>query len=146
MLRSFVDHAVLAAAGDAPAAREGLVIVASQEGPVPEQMRFRPLTPDAAKSWLRGVVRELLGAPHAYFLPCEAVFVRDEREGEPAATAVVEEARDKLRGDGPPVLRSAYGPVPRPQEYPAPDETTAREMIERRFGPLLASDDEEGEP
>ncbi|HEX8791787.1 MAG TPA: exodeoxyribonuclease V subunit gamma [Polyangiaceae bacterium] len=144
LLRSFVDHAVLAAAGEMTAPREGLVVVASQEGPVQEHARFRPLAPDAAKGWLRGVVRELLGAPHAYFLPCEAVFVRDGREGDPAALAVVEEARDKLRGgDGPPALRSAYGPVPRPQEYPAPDEATTREMIERRFGPLLARDEED---
>lgn len=146
VLRSFVDHAVLAAAGETTAPGEGLVVVASQEGPVLEAKRFRPLSPDAAKSWLRGVVRELLGAPHAYFLPCEAVFVRDGREGEPAALAVIEEARDKLRGgDGPPALRSAYGPVPRPQEYPTPDEATVREMIDRRFGPMLARD-EEGEP
>ena len=144
LLRSFVDHAVLAASGEPLGPCEGLVVVASQDGPVPQEMRFRPLTPDAAKSWLRGVVRELLGAPHAYFLPCEAVFVRDEREGEPPATAVVEEARDKLRGgDGPPALRSAYGPVPRPQEYPIPDEATARDMIERRFGPLLPGDEED---
>jgi exodeoxyribonuclease V gamma subunit len=144
LLRSFVDHAVLAASGEPLGPCEGLVVVASQEGPVPEEMRFRALTPDAAKSWLRGVVRELLGAPHAYFLPCEAVFVRHEREGEPSASAVVEEARDKLRGgDGPPALRSAYGPVPRPQEYPIPQEATAREMIERRFGPLLPTDEED---
>jgi exodeoxyribonuclease V gamma subunit len=143
-LRSFVDHAVLAASGEPLGPCDGLVVVASQDGPVPQEMHFRPLTPDAAKSWLRGVVRELLGAPHAYFLPCEAVFVRSEREGEPPATAIVEEARDKLRGgDGPPALRSAYGPVPRPQEYPIPDEATAREMIERRFGPLLPGDQED---
>jgi exodeoxyribonuclease V gamma subunit len=144
LLRSFVDHAVLAASGEPLGPCEGLVVVAAQDGPVPQEMRFRPLTPDAAKSWLRGVVRELLGAPHAYFLPCEAVFVRSEREGDPPATAIVEEARDKLRGgDGPPALRSAYGPVPRPQEYPIPDEATARDMIERRFGPLLPGDEED---
>ena len=44
-----------------------------------------------------------------------------------AVVPVLEEARDKLRGgDGPPALRSAYGPVPRPQEYPIPDEGRAR--------------------
>jgi hypothetical protein len=51
---------------------------------------------------------------------------------------VVEEARGKLRGgDGPLGLRSAYGPVPAPQAYPAPSEEQARAMIARRFGPIL---------
>jgi hypothetical protein len=52
---------------------------------------------------------------------------------------VLEEARDRLGGDGPPALRSAYGPVPRPQTYPLPGEAAARAMIERRFAVLLAA-------
>jgi hypothetical protein len=91
-------------------------------------------------------VRELLGAPHAYFLPCEAVFVHHARSllpggggAEAPVSPVVEEARALLRGgDGPLALRSAYGPVPRPQDYPAPSERDARAMIDRRFGPILA--------
>jgi hypothetical protein len=50
---------------------------------------------------------------------------------------VLEEARDRMRGgDGPPALRSAYGPVPRPQEYPLPTEAAAQAMIAARFGVL----------
>ena len=56
---------------------------------------------------------------------------------------VLEEARDKLRGgDGPPALRSAYGPVSRPQDYPLPAEETARAMIDARFGPILRTSPE----
>jgi hypothetical protein len=73
-------------------------------------------------------------------MPCEAVFVHHARGPRGPVVPIIEEARDKLRGgDGPPALRSAYGPVPRPQEYPAPDEATARGMIARRFGILLSA-------
>ena len=47
----------------------------------------------------------------------------------------IERAREMLGDkDGPPALRSAYGPVPRPQDYPAPDEARARQIVESRFG------------
>jgi len=49
------------------------------------------------------------------------------------------EAQSKLRdSDGPPALRSAYGPVPHPDEYPLPDDASAREMVGRRFGLLFS--------
>jgi hypothetical protein len=55
----------------------------------------------------------------------------------------LEQARDKLRdGTGSLALRSAYGPVPRPHEYPLPDEQRAREMIAARFGCLFAKREE----
>jgi len=150
-LRAFVDHAVLTAAGARPGetAHTSLSVVATLEGTVRDQVVLAPLGQDAAKRWLRDVVRELLGAPHAYFLPCEAVFVHDARARAPdgpgaqaPVSPVIEEARDLLRGgdNGPLALRSAYGPVPRPQTYPAPSEGEARAMIERRFGPILAGE------
>jgi hypothetical protein len=47
----------------------------------------------------------------------------------------LEKARAVLGdAEGALALRSAYGPVPRPQEYPAPDEERARAMIASRFG------------
>jgi hypothetical protein len=49
------------------------------------------------------------------------------------------EAQIKLRdSDGPLALRSAYGPVPHPHEYPLPEEESARDMVARRFGLLFA--------
>jgi exodeoxyribonuclease V gamma subunit len=140
LLRAFVDYAVLAASGAEPGdAHASLLVVSTHERAVIERVAFAPLTADAAKGWLRRLLAELLGVPHAYFLPCEAVFVHHARGDAAPVVPVLEEARDKLGGEGPPALRSAYGPVPRPQSYPLPGETEARGMIARRFAPLLAA-------
>jgi exodeoxyribonuclease V gamma subunit len=135
-LRAFVDHVVLAASGLAPdRRRRSLVVIATPQDPVTEEVAFEAMTRDEAGGWLRGVIAELLGRPHAYFLPCEAVFVHKRAEDGGPITPYIEEARDRLAGqDGAGSLRSAYGPVPRPHEYPAPDEASARAMVDRRFG------------
>ncbi len=134
-LRAFVDHAVLSASGvseDRPFA--SVSVVASGDERVTDRVRFRALSRDEATIWLRGIVRDLLSGPHAYFLPCEAVFVHRKRDPNAAVTLAIEEARLELGdSDGPLALRSAYGPVPRPHKYPAPEESLAREMITRRF-------------
>ena len=92
------------------------------------------MTRDEATVWLRDAVKDLLGAPHAYFFPCEAVFVHHRDAGQPIVP-VIERARGLLRdADGSSELRSAYGPVPRLRDYPIPDEATARAMAESRFG------------
>jgi hypothetical protein len=139
LLRAFVDHAVLVASGvaaDRP--HQSLVIVATAGDAVVDAVPLPPWTRDQATCWLRDRVRELLGQPHAYFLPCEAVFLHAQRDPQAPIVPVLEEARDKLRGgDRPPALRSAYGPVSRPQDYPIPSEDAARAMIDARFGAIL---------
>jgi hypothetical protein len=139
LIRAFVDHAVLAASGlRAGRSHRSLVVVATSGAPVVDETELSPLTQDEARSWLRDRVRELLGQPHAYFFPSEAVFVHAGRDSGAPVVPVLDEARDKLRGgDGPPALRSAYGPVPRPQDYPIPAEDEARAMIGARFGAIL---------
>ncbi|MGD0530286.1 MAG: exodeoxyribonuclease V subunit gamma, partial [Polyangiaceae bacterium] len=134
-LRAFVDHALLAASGlGANRPHTSLVVVATSDRPVVEAHVLPPLTQDEARGWLRDRVRELLGQPHAYFLPCEAVFVHAGGPPDAPVVPVIEAARDKLRGgDGPLALRSAYGPVPRPQDYRIPEESAARAMIAARF-------------
>jgi exodeoxyribonuclease V gamma subunit len=140
LLRAYVDYAMLAASGvETGEAHGALVVVATRDGVIRELVTFRPMSPDDARSWLRDMVAELLSGPHAYFLPCEAVFVHQARTPPVPLFQVLEEARGKLSGDGPPALRSAYGPVPRPQSYPLPDEAAAHAMIDRRFGRLLAA-------
>jgi exodeoxyribonuclease V gamma subunit len=139
-LRALVDYAVLAASGAVNGeGHSALLVVSTRDQPAIEPVAFGPLPQDAAKQWLRGLLSELLGAPHAYFFPCEAVFVHHARGEREPLVEVLEEARDKLgSGDGPPALRSAYGPVPRPQTYPMPDEAAARAMAARRLLPLLS--------
>jgi exodeoxyribonuclease V gamma subunit len=135
-LRAFVDHAVLSAARVAEAcAHDSLVVVATPDDAVAERCTFEAFGRDEALVWLRGLVSEMLVGPHAYFLPFEAVFARHQADPDGPASPWLEQARDKLRDkDGPLPLRSAYGPVPRPQEYPVPDEQSARAMIASRFG------------
>jgi exodeoxyribonuclease V gamma subunit len=140
ILRAFVDYAVLAASGAEPGeGHASLLVVSTHERAVIERVAFAPFTADSAKRWLRGLLAELLGAPHAYFFPCEAIFVHHARGPGLPVVPVLEEARDRLGGDGPPALRSAYGPVPRPRSYPLPIEADARAMIDRRFTPILAA-------
>jgi exodeoxyribonuclease V gamma subunit len=140
LLRSFVDHAVLCAAGQGSGvARSALIVVATPEGANTERITLAPLSRDKALVWLRGIVRELLGASHDYFFPYEAVFVQRERRDAAPLSVVLSEAREKLReGRGRVPLRSAYGPVPRPDTYRLPDEETARAIAASRFDALFA--------
>jgi exodeoxyribonuclease V gamma subunit len=142
LLRSLVDHAVLCASEGGTAERTpamtALIVVATSDGANTERIRLPRWTRDKAVVWLRGLVRDLLEGKHDYFLPYEAAFVHRERSEDGPIAPVLEEARDKLRdGRQPLALRSAYGPVPRPQEYPIPDEEAARAKVAHRFGPLF---------
>jgi hypothetical protein len=136
LIRAFVDHAVLAASGVADRReRRCVTIISSPEGRLVEQATLLPMSRDEATVWLRDVAKDLLGAPHAYFFPCEAVFVHHGRPSDTPLVPVIEMARRNLRdADGSADLRSAYGPVPRLRDYPIPDETTARAMATARFG------------
>jgi exodeoxyribonuclease V gamma subunit len=138
-LRAFIDHAVLSAAGvTSGRPRRCVTVIASREEPDEPLVRtttFSPMTRDEATAWLRGVVTDLLGAPHAYFFPCEAVFVHQGKDPEGPIVPVLQEAAGMLRDtDEFPALRSSYGPVPRVRQYPLPDEQTARAMVRARFG------------
>ena len=139
-LRAFIDHAMFSASGlaaDQPHA--SVLVVATPEGPTTRRVQFAPLSADEAKGWLRGVVRDLLQETHAYFLPCEAVFVHARSTAHEPIGKLLDEARGRLaRSDGPFALRSAYGPVPRPHAYPAPTDEAASAMIEHRFGAYFA--------
>ncbi len=136
MLRAFVDHAVLSASGVREGqSHESLVVVATPEAAIADRVRFDPLSRGEATVWLRDLVRELLGGPHAYFFPAEAVLAWQDKDPGGPLLARLEAARELMGdGDGPMALRSAYGPVPRPQAYPLPDEAAARAMFARRFG------------
>ena len=144
-LRAFVDHAVLAASGVVEEREHASVLlVATPQGAVTERVEFDALSRGEATAWLRGLLRELLAGPHAYFFPVEAVFLWKEKDPGGPITRWLEEARDQLRDGERPALRSAYGPVSRLSEYPMVSEARAREMVERRFGMLFQK--RRGEP
>jgi exodeoxyribonuclease V gamma subunit len=138
-LRAFIDHAVLSAAGvTSGRPRRCVTVIASREEPEEPLVRtstFSPMSRDEATAWLRGVVTDLLGASHAYFFPCEAVFVHRGKDHDRPIVPILQEAARMLRDtDEFPALRSTYGPVPRVREYPLPDEQSARSMVSTRFG------------
>ena len=140
-VRAFVDHAILSAADVRPGERHRslhVLTIPGSGGVYREELA--PLGRDEATTWLRDRIRELLAESHAYFLPCEAVFKHAVEDPGGPLVPFLEEARDMLRGaDGPLPLRSAYGPVPRPQEHRIPGEAEARAMVARRFALLLAA-------
>jgi exodeoxyribonuclease V gamma subunit len=138
-LRAFVDYAVLCASGvEEGGPHTSVQLVWAPEGTFEERAVFEGMSRGEATQWLRGLVRELLSGPHAYFLPCEAIFVWHRKTPDGPVEPWLEAAREMLRdGEGALALRSAYGPVPRPHEYPIVEEETARAMIVRRYGALL---------
>lgn len=135
-LRAFVEHAVLSASGVAEQRPHGsLVVIGTADETSQEHCVFGALSRDQASAWLRNVLRDLLGGAHAYFLPCEAVLAWSR--GDPGSTLAtwIESARERLGdSDDRSALRSSYGPVPSPSDYPAPDESTLRTIVARRFG------------
>jgi hypothetical protein len=129
---------MLSAAGiEAGEKRCSIVAVATPEGPRTLAVPFPALTTAEAAAWLRTVLRDLLSGPHAYFLPCEAALVRALTGAGQPLVRWLDDARRRLETEGPAALRSAYGPVPRPHEYPAPDADAAEAMVERRMGIFL---------
>ena len=92
---------------------------------------FRGITEVKGRQFLTDLLADLLGGPHAYLLPCEAVFDFVSK-GCPIELNV-EEMKENDRAS----CSSRYGPVPNFEEYDPPQEAEARRIIERRFGLFL---------
>jgi exodeoxyribonuclease V gamma subunit len=101
----------------------------------PSKMRrvFHGIDEARAREFLISLIADLLGAKHAYLLPCEAVFDYLSKQ-RPIASSVVDMKEDE---NAP--CSSRYGPVPHFEEYDPPDEERARAIIERRFGLFKAA-------
>lgn len=139
-LRAFVEHATLSASGhSAGRSRESIAVLAMPDGAsVTERVTLAPLSRDEATVWLRGIVRDLLQGPHAYFFPCEAIFAWTRCDPNGPLLPWLEAARERLgEDDDRASLRSAFGPVPRTGQYGCPDEAATRQMVARRFRLLL---------
>lgn len=123
-LGAWIDHVALSAAGKA--APEGLTSYVLFDAPEARTRQFAPMTPEAARAYLSGLVAEMLWTAHAYFLPVEAVE-RALTKNEPVA-AVCAELRENENAS----VRSDRGPVPHPREYEAPPD--GEEIARRRLG------------
>ena len=115
-LRGALDHLVLAAAGLAPAGHAHILL--DREGRA-LRVDHAPWTPEEARDFLAGLVRELLDSPHGYVLPFDQLVRALEGK---------ELAIDRDRA-----LR--FGPVTRLDGLDLPDD--AVEIAERRLRPLV---------
>jgi hypothetical protein len=127
-----VDQAALAASGRSSGPHDAVILAG--DGGEPTTVPFAALTEQEARAWLGEVVTDLLSRSHAYSLPAEVAFDAVEHRVRSISTHI-DEQREKVRAQ----RGSAYkvrwspGPVPHPEDYPAPPEEEARAMIERRF-------------
>ncbi|MGO9465304.1 MAG: exodeoxyribonuclease V subunit gamma [Isosphaeraceae bacterium] len=91
---------------------------------------FRKIDESSARGFLTTLLADLLGGPHAYLLPCEAVFNYLNPKKQRSIEETVEDMKENERAP----CSSRYGPVPDFERYDPPDEDEAHAMIERRFG------------
>lgn len=129
-IRAFFDHLLLAASGEKAEGpyRACLLLCAQEKGASHHVEVFDPITRAEARACLETLCREMLSGGNDRLFPCEAVFDLHENPSKTLAGAI-DELRDKKFG-----MSFSYGPVPRAQTYPAPEEAEARATIERRFG------------
>jgi exodeoxyribonuclease V gamma subunit len=126
LLRGFLDHLALSAAGRATGEHVTTVITT---GDHVSQYRLAPWTADEARAYLAALIADLLDGQHEYLLPCEAVFTFRDKPDRPIA-AVIEGLKSQGRG-----FSCLYGPVSQIDHLDAPRDAEA--VIERRFGPLF---------
>ena len=155
LLRAFLDHVALAAAGLSQGAHEALLAVASgtsrQDAPrsALDRRLFAPVEPARARAYLETLAAELLegaadpatGSPtgvHPYLLPHEAVFASRSTKNKKDLIELIEDLCDTYADRGR-RFSSGYGPVPQAIErhLPPMPEVAAR-MVENRFGLLFA--------
>ncbi len=135
LLRPWLTHLALAAAGDPPAPL-GVVLIRpdarGSETPFVHELLLPPISADEARAELAILAEDLLREVHAYLLPCEGVFTwrrrRDKGEDMTVRQAVL-----MVRDDGWTRLSSKRGPVPDALGYPVPGDGTGETIVERRF-------------
>jgi exodeoxyribonuclease V gamma subunit len=129
-LAGFLDALVLTV--EKPYGREDyqlhILTTAGGGDPASSQRWLRGIDEGRARAYLTGVVADMLGKPHEYLLPCEAVFAFLGPKATPISRSI------EAMVDGRESCSSEWGPVPDFTRYGPPDEDDARAMIESRFG------------
>lgn len=127
ILRGFFDQVVLSAATNMPSVPyHGIVNAADTL----QATAFGPISQAEATTYLQELVSDLLGAPHPYLLPVEAVLRFQHPRNDRSLPDIVQTLRDNPRSH----YSSRYGPVPFPERYAAPSQVDAERMMARRFG------------
>lgn len=131
-LKALLGQVALAASGRAEGEPHRALLVAGDRDGAPDRVAFGGWTQAEAAAWLQRIVGDLLGGPHPYLLPCEAVFrLRSaDARGEEIVQAV-RHVRDQGGGS------ARYGPVRDPLAVPAPAAGRAEAIVAARFGPIL---------
>jgi exodeoxyribonuclease V gamma subunit len=137
-LRGFLSHVVLAASGRAHDTHHTHVVYGAGAPSAPpgaatragHHRAFAALSPDQARRYLVELVSELVQKDHAYFLPCEVMFLL--QQGKKSLPECIEQARADRKKQ-----RFNLDPVPDLADYPAPPEEEIDAIVERRFGPFL---------
>lgn len=128
LLRPYLDHLVLTAAGRGAGLEHAARRFASKDFQGPVEEAFAPLSPERAEESLASLAADLFGGDHEVFLPCEAVFKWWKNKEKSLVEAI-----EGLRGERE-RPSSSWGPVRDAKAYPAPSEEEARAIAERRFG------------
>jgi hypothetical protein len=118
-LRGALDHAVLAAAGLAPAGHAHVLL--DDEGAA-RRVEHRPWPGGEARAYLAALAGELLDQPHGYLLPFEAL-ARALGGGKPPTRY------------GDPTGGLGYGPIERRDGLEPPADAAA--IAQRRLRPLV---------
>ena len=131
-LAGFLDAVILSLVpGRAePSAYHAHVVTTDNKGDSPTYRRtFRGIDENRARTFLTDLLADLLTGPHAYLLPCEAVFHRMSEEKNSIESSV-----NSMKENDNELCSSRYGPVPHFEQYDAPDDDSAQKIIDRRFG------------
>ncbi|NTV74461.1 MAG: hypothetical protein HGA66_09665, partial [Holophaga sp.] len=123
-LAAFVDHHVLACAGEARGEHLArFVYEAAVSGQQEVTFRFPALAPEQARERLRAWLEDLLNGDHAVLLPIEAVLKGwPEKLTRESILAFVD---DSLNGPVVTPFSTVRGPVPDPASYPPPADPKA---------------------
>lgn len=139
-LHAFLDHALLAAAGEWQSDQPFELDVCPRERirlSINNVWIERPLTQAEARDYLRGLLGDFLGGPHELFLPLDAAlpFLRGEAAAPSAdPEGALQEALERARrAFG--AIRSDWGPARSPRQAPA--QRPSLPLVTRRLGPYV---------
>ena len=136
VLRGFLDHVLLSAAG-VSSAHEYSVCLFAADGHEPVSVPFGAFTQESAQEYLTTLLHDMLSRVHAYLLPCDAFL---ELRSGGYVEIDWEKLNKKLDGlrDSVEYTSSQYGPIKNPELcYEPPTEEEAVAMIRRRFKPFV---------